>query len=940
MSTYAILDLETTGLDPRTSSIIEIGILLLQDGEVVEEYSTFVRPHTPIPPEITDITGITDAMVADAPSLFKLRAQVRRLLADHVIVGHNVSFDVGFLQQEEMALHNRTIDTVTLASVLLPNAGRYGLEYLANYLNLPLPEHGQSHRALDDCLLTAELFLALHEQAAKLDVAILSEIAEAGLRVGWAEARFFEEALKTAVREAYSGGKKAPAKAGRLQKELFKPPAIEAKTLTPKEKPDQIPGEEILGMFGPKGNFARTFTGFEARAEQVDMVSAVIQAFNEGKHLLIEAGTGTGKSVGYLLPAAFWAVLNGRRVVVSTNTINLQDQLVQKDIPELQRVLPFEFRATVRKGRSNYLCTRLFQQLRHKGPQSAEEMALYGRMLVWLPQTITGDKGEITLRNLDERLMWDKLSADNDICTSELCAENRCPRHIAQRRADTSHVVIVNHALLLSDLANEGHILPPFQDLIVDEAHHLELAVTSGLSFEADKRVLERTVQDVVRPNAGLLDQMTGKTNMIAPDQRAALNGLVNKVQEAASLAMVRLDEFFATLHYFLQDYVRGRSNFAQQVRLTTAERAQPNFDEVVLGWDNLNKPLYNMVKSLKSIAEVVVELAESYEIDDVELLVQSVTTALRGLEETRTNIENIIADPKPDFIYWAEIMKDKLSLHAAPLHVGPLVEEYIFHAKETVVLTSATLRTAPAFGETEPSFSYIRQRLHAHDAYELALGSPFDYKANALLYLATDMPEPNQPGYDRYVSQALIDCAVTMSGHTLALFTSYQHMREITQQIREPLRRAGITVLAQSDGGSRQQITDQFRDPNSKTILLGTKSFWEGVDIPGDNLQVVVLVKIPFDVPSDPVFAARSETFDNSFFEYSIPEAVLRWRQGFGRLIRRKSDEGVVLVLDKRVLSKRYGQAFTDALPECTTIRQPTTRIPELLVRWFKREK
>lgn len=940
MATYAILDLETTGLNPQTDEILEVAVVILQDGAVIDEFESLIRPTSPVSEEITQITGITQAMVNDAPTLFKVRSQIRKIIGDHVIVGHNVGFDVGFLQSENLALHNETIDTVTLASVILPSAGRYNLESLAHFLQLPLDESGQAHRAMADVLLTAELLLALREITLRqLDVGTLSEIVEAGSRVGWREALFFDDVLKDAVKIAFKS-KNPPKRDGKRLKELFKPERIDGKQLTPKEKIELLPEQDILGMFGPNGNFARQFEGFEVRPQQVDMVAAVVEAFNHGRHLLIEAGTGTGKSMGYLLPAAFWAAQNGRRVVISTNTINLQDQLVQKDIPQLQKILPFEFRATVRKGRRNYLCTRLFQQMRHKGPSTAEEMTLYARMLVWLPSTQTGDRAELSLRSFEERMMWDKMSAENDICTPDMCTQNRCPRYIAQRRADNAHVIIVNHALLLSDLANENHILPEFVDLIVDEAHHLEVAVTNGLSFEADKRFLERTIGDVIRARSGLLDEVTGRTNIVAPDHRSTLDGLVNKVRQSAELAVSRIDEFFGTLSYFLNDFTSGRGQFAQQIRLTTAVRSQPLFDEVMISWDNLHKPLYQIIKNLKTIAEAIIQLSEQYEIDDVELMVQMLATALRGLEETRHNIHGIIADPTEDFIYWAEVFRDKLSLHAAPLHVGPLVEEYIFHAKETVILTSATMRTAPAFGEDEPNFDYIRQRLHASDAYEMALGSPFDYPASTLLYLVSDIPEPNQPGYDRYVAQAIIDTAATLGGRTLALFTSYSHLKAITDMVREPLRQEGVTVLAQHEGASRQQITDQFKTPGVRAVLLGTRSFWEGVDIPGESLQAVMLVKIPFDVPSDPVFAARSETFDNSFFQYSIPEAILRWRQGFGRLIRRQTDEGVVIVLDKRVLSKRYGQAFTDSLPECTTIRQPAARLNELLIRWFNRER
>ena len=938
MTTYAFLDLETTGLDPRTNSVIEIAIILLEDGAIIHEYQSFVRPHIPIPPEVTDITGITDEMVADAPTLFALRTDIRRLLGNHPIVGHNVQFDLSFLQQEQLGEANTAVDTINLASILLPRAGQYSLEYLADYLMLAIDDGGQTHRALADVLLTAELFLELSHRANQLDIGILSEIIETGSRVGWPEVIFFEDALKVAVRNSLVASKRP--RRGKEFKELYKPASVEGQQLTPKEKTETIPTDLIVDMFAPTGNFAQAFVGFEQRPQQIEMVEAVAEAFNNGQHLLIEAGTGTGKSVGYLLPAAFWAEQNGRRVVISTNTINLQDQLVDKDIPALQTILPFQLRATVRKGRRNYVCTRLFQQWRHRGVNDPSEMPLYARLLVWLPTTQTGDKAEIALRSFDERLAWDKMSAENELCTGDTCKQNRCPRWMAQRRAENAHIVIVNHALLLSDLANENHILPEFKDLIVDEAHHLESAVTSGLSFEADKRSMERTLNDITRHKSGLLDELTGRTNMISPTQRDALDTLVNKVRATAELADSRVADFFTTVHFFLQDYARGGGRFAEQIRLTTAVRTQPLWDEVANSWDNLHKPLHEMVRTLGKIADATEKLTEHNEIDDVELSVQNVLTAQKGLEEMRTTLDNIIASPDDGYIYWAEIFKDRLSLHAAPLHVGPLVEEYVFHEKETVILTSATMRTAPAFGGETPTFNYIRDRLNATDADELALGSPFDYKANSLLYLVSDMPEPNQPGYQRLVEKVIVDTAVTLGGRTLVLFTSYAQLQQTAQAIRLPLQQEGVTMLAQLQGSSRQQLTAQFKNPKARAVLLGTRSFWEGVDVPGDALQAVILVKIPFDVPSDPVFAARSETFDNSFRDYSIPEAILRWRQGFGRLIRRKSDEGVVLVLDKRVLSKSYGHAFTDSLPDSTTIRQPASRVPELLVRWFNRAR
>ncbi len=936
MPSYVIVDLETTGLDAGRNGIIEFAAVVLENGEITEEFSSLVQSFDPVTDIVTDITGITQEMVDDAPSLFSIRKKIEKIIGNHIVVGHNIGFDMGFLNAESLAVSNRSIDTLTLATILYPDLPRYGLEFLANALELPLPEGGQTHRALDDVILTAELFMVLQEQAMKLDLTILGEIAEAGGNVMWDEAQFFLDVHNQLMKSAIQDGRRA----GKYMEELFRPGKVEGEKLVAAEVPEEIPNDIVLDMFAEEGNFSKVFPNFELRQQQVEMVDAVTNAFNEGQHLMVEAGTGTGKSVGYLLPSAFWSVTNGRRVVVSTATINLQDQLVTKDIPTLQKVLPFELRTAVRKGRYNYLCNRIFNQIRRRGPNEASDMPLYARLLVWLPKTDTGDMNEITLRNFDDRMAWGKMNAQNETCKQETCRQFRCPRWIAQQRAEHAHIVIVNHSLLLSDISAGNHILPNFVDLVVDEAHHLEPAVTDGLSFEANKRTFNRVVADIIREKSGTLAQLQSQTNSIPKDQREGLDQHINKIKVDGELAEMRGQDFFTVLAYFMNGGERRKSDFAQQTRLTESVRLDPIWEEVTGSWENLNLPLLSMVKELDKIFDGMEYILQNYEIENGELHAQNIGSAKKSLEDMRKNIDAIVMTPREDFIYWAESFRDSLSIHAAPLHVGPLVEEHIFHKMETVVLTSATMRTSPAFGDDEPNFDYIRDRLKAEGVYEMAVGSPFDYQSNALLWLMSDMPEPNQPYYQQYVEQVIIDSAATLGGRTLVLFTSNKQVRETYNAIRGPLQKEGITVLAQLPGSSRQQLTAQFSAPDAKAVLLGTKSFWEGVDIPGDALLNVILAKIPFDVPSDPIFAARSETFDNSFFQYSIPEAILRWRQGFGRLIRRKTDEGVVMILDRRVLSKRYGSAFVDSLPECTVIRQPSTRVNELLVRWFNRNR
>ena len=936
-TTYVVVDVETTGLNPASDALIEVAAIALQENDILEEYASLVNPHRDVPEFITQLTGITDEMLAGAPSMFTVRTKLRTVVADRVIVGHSVGFDASFLAEERVGIGNHRIDTVTLASILVPEAGRYNLETLVRTLDLPDPHDGQTHRALDDAEQTVELFLALRERALALEMWQLEEIVMAGRRIAWPETLFFEDVLALKTQTAFSEKRGKKGKIG----DLFRPKQPRGKALAPADKPEALPGDLIAGMLEPGGNFDHAFPNFEHRPQQVEMLTAVIEAFNHGDHTLVEAGTGTGKSIAYLLPAAFWAHQNGRRVVISTNTINLQDQLIHKDLPELQKTLPFDLRTAVRKGRSNYLCTRLFKQMRHNGPSNADDMVMFARILLWLPHTDSGDVAELVMRTPGERMAWGRMNCENAVCTNDTCAQERCPRYIASMRAEQAHIVIVNHSLLLADVSSGNHILPHFVDLVIDEAHHLETAVTDGLSFRADKRSLENTLNDITQPKAGLLGQLESQARgVLPPEIYASIASYINAMRSEAQDADFVLDEFFATLSYFLKDHVNRRSQFSQQVRLIPSIRSQPDFNEIELSWENLNVHLKALAKGFDKLAKALEDVIYNHDIVNGEDLMRSLAGNGRDLEETRQNLDQTLIKPNSEMIYWVELFKDRISLHAAPLHVGPLVEEHIFGKLETVILTSATMRTAGAGSWNEATFDYLRGRLHAFESAELAVGSPFDYENSVLLYLASDMPEPNQPGYQRYLEEAIIDVATNLGGRTMALFTSYSQLKQTAKAIKLPLADSDIITLAQGGNMSRQQLLAQFKQADNRAVLLGTRSFWEGVDVPGDALQCVIIAKLPFDVPSDPVFAARSETFDNAFFEYSVPEAVLRFRQGFGRLIRRGSDEGVVAILDKRVLSKRYGKMFLDAPPPCMVLRQRTNRLGELTMRWLNRER
>jgi DNA polymerase-3 subunit epsilon/ATP-dependent DNA helicase DinG len=358
----------------------------------------------------------------------------------------------------------------------------------------------------------------------------------------------------------------------------------------------------------------------------------------------------------------------------------------------------------------------------------------------------------------------------------------------------------------------------------------------------------------------------------------------------------------------------------------------QPAWSNVEIAWDNVSRHLFSIGEGLERLSSGLDDgpgfLAE--DIPDREDLLQELLSYISRIRELYEQMNALIVQPSSGGIYWAEVSArdGDISLHAAPLHVGPLVQKHLFMPKECVILTSATLRT-------EGEFDFIRERLSAWEAEEAAVGSPFDYASSTLLYLPTDIPEPYQPYYQRTVEQALVDLCRATRGRTLVLFTSYSQLRNTSKAISRPLAEDEIVVYTQGGGGSRKQLLENFRT-TPRAVLLGTRSFWEGIDVVGEALSCLVIARMPFSVPSDPVFATRSETFDEPFSQYALPEAILRLRQGFGRLIRSKTDRGVVVILDKRIQTKSYGRAFLDSLPACTVQRGPLAGLPTAAARWI----
>lgn len=930
MPELVAIDIETTGLDPKKDAVLEIGAVRFKGRRIEGKWTSLINPGRPIPPFITQLTGITNEMVAHAPALPDITHQLAEFIGHLPVIGHNITFDLNFLRRFRLLINNEYLDTYEMASVLLPRASRYNLGALAQSLTVALPA---THRALDDALVTHGIYLRLHEMALDLPIEILNEIVQMSEALDWGGYLGFRFALEERSKQPIRAIKTRRGDDGWFQ-------ALDRKTYPPQSNVEQeispLDPEEIAAILEHGGPLSAYLADFEHRPQQVEMCRAIARAISRGEHLMVEASTGVGKSLAYLIPAALWSLQNNTRVVISTNTINLQDQLIHKDIPDLKAALGLDLRAAVLKGRANYLCPRRLDIMRRRGVQTPEEMRVLAKVLVWLHESGSGDRGELNLNGPAEKEVWYRLSAEDEACTSETCLERTggaCPFFTARQQALGAHLIVVNHALLLSDVATGNRVLPEYDYLIVDEAHHLEDATTNALSYRVTVFDLERLLRELGGDESGLLGwTSTALRGVLRKSDKSIFENMISSATDLAFQFQQLLRLFFDSLQGFLLDQREGQpiGSYGQQVRILPATRRQPAWSEVEACWDEAQGILKQLLDLLLNLSQMLADLIDHLPPENKDLFTH-ISSLYRRLSEHFNEINSFVFKPANDRIYWVEVQPDgrSLSLNAAPLHIGPMMERYLWHEKTSVILTSATLTAAGRF-------DYLRERLQAIDADELALGSPFDYENAALLYIPSDIPEPaDRLNYQRSVEQALIRLCRATSGRTLVLFTSYAQLRATSQAIAGPLAKDGIVIFEQGEGASSHALLESFRTTD-KAVLLGTRAFWEGVDVPGEALSVLVIAKLPFDVPTDPIVAARAETFDDPFYQYSLPEAILRFRQGFGRLIRTQSDRGVVVILDRRVLTKKYGREFLESLPPCTVEIAPLANLPKAATGWL----
>ncbi len=702
--------------------------------------------------------------------------------------------------------------------------------------------------------------------------------------------------------------------------------------------------EAIKKILQPNGPLAKHIKGYEDRPQQIEMIEAVCQAFNEEKVATVEAGTGTGKTMAYLLPAIFWSRQNKQRVVISTHTINLQEQLIKKDIPLLQKALGEKFEAVLVKGRGNYVCLRKVDELESEFDlQSDEEEREELKSLIgWARNSRDGSKADLAHIPRDE--VWEKIASESDTCTRSKCIHFReCFVNKARRQAARAHILVANHHLLFADLAlrheigsqSEAGVLPPYERIILDEAQHLEDVATHYFGNRITRAGIVRILSRLHREQKAMLKgHLHGLRHRLSRKRDVISEELNRKIENEISLRLVpsinALVELTHNTMDMAYDLVKShvQDNGSQEIKL----RLLPHVKEQLFVNTPLEEALKDYAQALKLCAhdltlliEPVSQAQKEAKEDWSSLLIEIKAQADR-LDAAAEVITDVIFNHDDDHIRWLEVRpgyrgRNVVRFLSSPLDISDMMKEAVYDSYGTVVMTSATMTV-------ENKFDFLAERiglqkLSGDRRIELILPAPFDYEKQSIIAIPLDIPEPSHSTFAAELGKLVFKALTISEGRAFVLFTSYGLLNMIYNQLAESLRMIGIAALKQGTENRHELLTRFRRDKTS--VLFATDSFWEGVDVEGDALESVIITKLPFKVPNEPVIEARYEAVEkrggNAFMDYAVPLAVLKFKQGFGRLIRRKTDRGSVIVFDNRIVRKNYGKRFLASLPPCHTI-------------------
>ncbi len=866
--TFVCVDVETTGLTPELNEVIEIGMVRVQDGQIVAQYSSLVRAERQIPPYVQYLTGITNEDLVTAPQFADIVEDVLAFIGDSYFVAHNVEFDLKMVNTElrrlsRPILENPYFDSRDLGLILYPNFGSHKLALFATALGI---EFAESHRALADAAVLAEIMLRMFVDLRRLDPLVFIEATRVlgdnkpGLKAVFTHFCPDVTAIRSFDYKDYLPNLTRDEIAARPEIKDWRAEAAECLT-------------GVVGLKSILGNF-------EERPQQEEMAAEVADALYDEHHAVLEAGTGIGKSMAYLIPSIYFALASGTPVVVATKTKHLQSQLVDQDIATLRRIIPFGFEVAVVKGKENFVDIEFLDEMiagmrsRVRMVPVIEYLAVYR----WVLLTETGDLSELH-PSLYQRFA--SMLAFRRFKPIDYSRNSKCFVARMRQKAQGAHVIITNHAMVLSDVAADNAVLPAYRFLVIDEAHSFADAVTGAFT----RRLGPDRVAEVV--------------NLIADTWGGGLSEVHTEWQQFRARKTKLQEHLKKITETGQEDVERG----VIQIGIT---------DEVMLSkkWQSITKTLNTMDELLKKIGS----LAEA-RANDPSMPVASWIALKEEIATMRADIA-AIENPDPGHVLWVERIpgsrRDFFEILSAPLRCQRIIESEVLAAKSAVIFTSATMSVS---GKLDYFVSQMGLDRCRKPVETRIFGTEFNYAVQAIHAKVSGVER------DSDVANQVMAIVTHLGGNSLVLFTSIKQMKAVYHRMRDAMRDANIPLYCQQLSGPKESIIARFKAEKGRAVMLGVDSFWEGVDITGQALSCVIMVKLPFPVPSDPVLQARQNIIHleggNGFRDYYLPQAVIKFRQGIGRLIRSKRDRGVLFVLDSRLYTQSYRSVFLAEISE-----------------------
>lgn len=928
-----VLDTETTGLSFKDCTLIEISAARLRGREIVDRYETFVHPGCPIPPEITRLTSITDLDVTDAPDARTAVAGLVEFVGGSPVLAHNATFDRTFIEAVPGGheVSDIWIDTLALSRIALPRLSSHRLQDMARAFGCA----SVTHRACDDVDALCGMWRVILCALSQMPAGLMGYLADMHPEVDWPFRPVFSQLALGDTGEYFH------LKAARA--ELLREDVRRAKEDAAEEgkRLFDVDLDAVDQAFAPGGTVSRMYEKAEERPEQVAMAREIAAALNTSTHRSIEAGTGVGKSIAYLLPEVLYAQRNNVTVGVATKTNALTDQLVAHELPALAAALPGGMTFHALKGYDHYPCF-LRMDRAVKADLPVEEAKVDGRsenavscdMLTALAvcyayacQSPDGDLDALGIR-------WRYVPRKMLTISSGDCLKNRCPYfprecllHGARRRAAASDVVVTNHSLLLRNVAAEGRILPPVRHWVVDEAHGFESEARRQWAVEVCAGEARSAFEVLGGTKTGALHSLL--VGALSLENSTLVTGLLTKVAAEAATASVRVADLFVAIHELVPLAKSDGSYDDLTLWIDAGLRQSDEWGEVVRAGQAAAHALDEVTRHMKEARKALAEVAPQ--------MAGDLGDAGRALDELLAGIKLICDGTDTNYVYYAQLTRAKRRLAteklvAEKIDIGADLAKDWLPEMESVVFTSATIAVGDNFDHFNQSVGLAA--LDSRDHKDLRLSSSFDYERQMSVVLARDMPAPNDRAYLPALEDLLYDVHVAMGGSVLTLFTNRRDMERVAQALKPRLAAAGLDLAYQERGTSPRRLRERF-NAEKNLSLMALKSFWEGFDAAGDTLRCVVIPKLPFANPNEPLVKERELREERAWWHYSLPEAVIEVKQAAGRLIRTSSDTGVLVLADSRLATKSYGKLFMKSLPNQNATMLESANVGRYIKMW-----